>query len=80
MGGGLIHDLTHSYNPRGAFALVNVVLGLIPFLVVPALRAVNVHKAAKNQFRPEVRPGCIASGVELEKFFWARRAPSPKSG
>ena len=36
--GGLIHDLTHSYNWLFAFALVNVVLGLIPFLVVPALR------------------------------------------
>jgi len=37
-GGGVIHDWTHSYNPLIAFALVNVVLGLIPFLVVPALR------------------------------------------
>jgi MFS family permease len=37
-GGGLLHDYTHSYNPLIAFALVNVVLGLIPFLVVPALR------------------------------------------
>jgi predicted MFS family arabinose efflux permease len=36
--GGLIHDWTHSYNALFAFALVNVVLGLIPFLVVPALR------------------------------------------
>lgn len=36
--GGLIHDWTHSYNPLIVFALVNVVLGLIPFLVVPALR------------------------------------------
>ena len=36
--GGLIHDWTHSYNPLFAFALVNVVLGLIPFLAVPALR------------------------------------------
>jgi MFS family permease len=36
--GGLIHDLTHSYNPLIAFALVSVVLGMIPFLVVPALR------------------------------------------
>jgi MFS family permease len=36
--GGLIHDLTHSYNPLIAFALVAVVLGMIPFLVVPALR------------------------------------------
>ena len=36
--GGLIHDWSHSYNPLFAFALVNVVLGLIPFLVVPALR------------------------------------------
>ena len=37
-GGGLLHDWTHSYNPLIAFALVNVVLGMIPFLVVPALR------------------------------------------
>jgi MFS family permease len=36
--GGLLHDWTHSYNPLIVFALVNVVLGLIPFLVVPALR------------------------------------------
>ena len=36
--GGLIHDWTHSYNPVIAFALVAVILGLIPFLVVPALR------------------------------------------
>ena len=36
--GGLIHDWTHSYNPVMAFALVAVVLGLIPFLVVKALR------------------------------------------
>ena len=37
-GGGLIHDWTHSYNPVIAFSLVSVVLGMIPFLVVPALR------------------------------------------
>jgi MFS family permease len=37
-GGGLIHDLTHSYNPLIVFSLVGVVLGMIPFLVVPALR------------------------------------------
>jgi MFS family permease len=36
--GGLIHDLTHSYNPLIAFSLVSVVLGMIPFLIVPALR------------------------------------------
>ena len=36
--GGVIHDVTHSYDPLLAFALVNVVLGMIPFLVVPALR------------------------------------------
>jgi MFS family permease len=36
--GGLLHDFTHSYNPVIAFALVSVVLGMIPFLVVPALR------------------------------------------
>jgi MFS family permease len=36
--GGLIHDWTHSYNLMIAFALVAVLLGLIPFLVVKALR------------------------------------------
>jgi MFS family permease len=36
--GGLIHDLSHSYDPVIAFALISVVLGMIPFLVVPALR------------------------------------------
>jgi len=36
--GGLIHDFTHSYDPLIVFALVNVVLGMTPFLVVPALR------------------------------------------
>ena len=38
-GGGLIHDWTHSYNPLLAFALVAVILGMIPFLMVPALRS-----------------------------------------
>src|SRR5712672_2169200 len=38
LSGGLIHDWTHIYNLLIAFALVNVVLVLIPFLVVPALR------------------------------------------
>jgi MFS family permease len=37
-GGGLIHDFTHSYNPLIVFSLVSVLLGMIPFLVVPALR------------------------------------------
>jgi MFS family permease len=36
--GGLIHDFAHSYNPLIAFSLVSVVLGMIPFLFVPALR------------------------------------------
>ena len=36
--GGLIHDWTGSYDFVIAFALVNVLLGMIPFLVVPALR------------------------------------------
>jgi MFS family permease len=36
--GGLVHDYTHGYNALIVFALVNVVLGMIPFLVVPALR------------------------------------------
>src|SRR3954462_13893110 len=36
--GGLIHDATQGYNALLAFALASVVLGMIPFLVVPALR------------------------------------------
>ena len=36
--GGLIHDWTHSYNPVIVFSLVAVLFGMIPFLVVPALR------------------------------------------
>jgi MFS family permease len=36
--GGLLHDWTQSYNPLLAFALLSVVIGMIPFLVVPALR------------------------------------------
>jgi MFS family permease len=36
--GGLIHDVTQSYNPLLLYALVAVILGMIPFLVVPALR------------------------------------------
>ncbi len=36
--GGLIHDITGSYDALLLFALINVILGMIPFLVVPALR------------------------------------------
>jgi predicted MFS family arabinose efflux permease len=36
--GGLLHDWTQSYNSLLAFALISVILGMIPFLVVPALR------------------------------------------
>jgi len=36
--GGLIHDWAHSYNPLIAFSLVAVLLGMTPFLLVPALR------------------------------------------
>ena len=36
--GGLIHDWTHSYNPLIAFSLISVFCGMIPFLLVPALR------------------------------------------
>jgi MFS family permease len=36
--GGLIHDWTHNYDLLIGFALVSVLLGMIPFLVVPALR------------------------------------------
>jgi MFS family permease len=37
-GGGLIHDWAHSYNPLIAFSLIAVLCGMIPFLLVPALR------------------------------------------
>jgi len=36
--GGLIHDMTGSYDALLLFALISVILGMIPFLVVPALR------------------------------------------
>lgn len=36
--GGLLHDWTQRYNSLLAFALISVILGMIPFLVVPALR------------------------------------------
>jgi predicted MFS family arabinose efflux permease len=36
--GGLIHDATQSYDMVLGFALLSVVIGMIPFLVVPALR------------------------------------------
>ena len=36
--GGLIHDWTHSYDLLIVFSLITVILGMIPFLVVPALR------------------------------------------
>ena len=35
---GMLGISTLDYNPLIAFALVNVVLGMIPFLIVPALR------------------------------------------
>ncbi|CCD89485.1 putative monocarboxylate major facilitator protein [Bradyrhizobium sp. ORS 285] len=37
--GGVIHDLTHGYDAVILLALVSVVIGMIPFLVVPALRS-----------------------------------------
>ena len=36
--GGMIHDATHGYNALLVFALASVVLGMLPFLIVPALR------------------------------------------
>jgi len=36
--GGLIHDWSQSYDLVFAFAMASVVLGMIPFLVAPALR------------------------------------------
>lgn len=36
--GGLLHDLTGSYDPLLAFAFVSVVIGALPFLTVRALR------------------------------------------
>ena len=38
LGGGLIHDLTGNYDALLAFASICVILGMIPFLVMPALR------------------------------------------
>jgi MFS family permease len=36
--GGLIHDFTGGYDALLLFSLVNVILGMIPFLAVRALR------------------------------------------
>ena len=36
--GGVIHDFTGSYDVLLAYALVSVILGMIPFLVTPTLR------------------------------------------
>ena len=36
--GGLIHDWTHDYNLLIVFSLVSVILGMISFLLVLALR------------------------------------------
>lgn len=36
--GGLIHDLTGSYDAVLAYGLVSAVIGMIPFLVMSALR------------------------------------------
>jgi MFS family permease len=36
--GGLIHDMTGNYDALLLFALVSVILGMLTFLVVPALR------------------------------------------
>jgi len=36
--GGLIHDMTGGYDALLLFSLASVILGMIPFLVVPALR------------------------------------------
>ena len=36
--GGLIHDWTQSYDLVFAFAMASVILGMMPFLVAPALR------------------------------------------
>ena len=38
LSGGLIHDWTGGYDAMLGFALINIVLGMIPFLVVPMLR------------------------------------------
>jgi MFS family permease len=36
--GGLIHDFTGSYDALIGFAFISVILGMLPFLFVPALR------------------------------------------
>ena len=36
--GGLIHDWAQSYDPVFVFAMGSVVIGMMPFLIAPALR------------------------------------------
>jgi MFS family permease len=36
--GGVLHDVTGNYQALMAFALASVILGMLPFLLVPALR------------------------------------------
>src|SRR5262249_60816387 len=59
--GGLLHDWTHSYNPLIVVSLINVVLGMLPFLVVPALR-----RSAPRRRSDDSRDACtilrLASG------------------
>ena len=38
LSGGLIHDLTGSYDALLAYGLASLIIGMIPFLVIPALR------------------------------------------
>jgi MFS-type transporter involved in bile tolerance (Atg22 family) len=35
---GLLHDWTGRYDAGIAFAFVNILFGVLPFLIVPALR------------------------------------------
>ena len=38
LSGGLIHDLHDGYDGIVVFALISVIVGMIPFLVMPDLR------------------------------------------
>ena len=60
-GGGLIHDWSHSYNPLIAFALVSVILGMIPFLLVFVIRthagqSNHPRRQACKRIRPVEQP------------------------
>src|SRR5258707_7364043 len=65
--GGLIPDWTHSYNPLIAFSLVSVVLGMIPFLLVPALRRLP-RKIRRSVVWRKFDRVVLLAGAEFEDF------------